>query len=264
MATIMGTDGNDSRWGTVVDDTIYGLSGDDFVYGYQGNDLLFGNQGNDVVYGNQGNDTLYGGKDNDLLYGEEGDDFLSGNLGDDVLYAGQGNDILFGGKGNDMLYGQQGDDILSGDFGNDYISGGGGSGEFDILTGDAQGNPTGDTGQDIFSLVTNVSTLPSGQRIADVGYFNDDLLNPGGGSRGFALITDFQLTDGDIIELDGYAAHYQLTNVFWGQSFGSADKVDTAIVYIGPEQDKFDVVGVLQDVSLSSAYLGTNSFTYLG
>lgn len=97
---------------------------------------------------------------------------------------------------------------------------------------------------------------------ADPGYLNDDILNPSG-SRGFALITDFQLGE-DIIELDGYAAHYQLTNVFWGQSFGSANQVDTAIVYIGPEQDKFDVVGVLQDVSLSSAYLQTNAFTYMG
>jgi Ca2+-binding RTX toxin-like protein len=263
MATIMGNDGNDWLQGSFDPDTIYGLSGDDVVLGDRGNDLLFGNQGNDVLYGNQGNDTVHGGKDNDVLYGEQGDDLLSGNLGDDLVYGGLGNDVIYGGKGNDVLYGEQGDDILSGDFGNDYINGGGGSGEFDILTGDALFDPVGDTGRDIFSLVTNLSVTSSGQRVADPGYLNDDILNPTG-SRGFALITDFQLTDGDIIELDGYAAHYQLTNVFWGQSFGSADKVDTAIVYIGPEQDKFDVVGVLQDVSLSSAYLGTNAFTYLG
>ena len=263
MATIMGTDNNDILWGGVDNDTIFGLSGDDVVLGDLGNDVLYGNQGNDLLYGHLGNDTLYGGKGNDVLSGDYGDDLLSGNLGHDVLYAEQGNDILFGGKGNDLLFGAEGDDFLSGDFGNDYISGGGGSGEFDILTGDALSDPTGDTGQDTFSLATNVFHRGTPVVKADPGYLNDDVLNPTD-SRGFALITDFQLADGDIIELDGYAAHYQLTNVFWGQSFGSADKVDTAIVYIGPEQDKFDVVGVLQDVSLSSAYLQTNAFTYLG
>ena len=263
MTMINGGEANDVLSGSLDDDTIFGNSGDDILLGQQGNDLMNGNQGNDILYGGKGNDILYGGKGNDLLFGEEGDDWLFGNLDDDLLFGNQGNDVLYGGKGNDALFGEQGDDFLSGDYGNDYLNGGGGSYEFDILTGDAAGDPIGDTGQDIFSLATNIFTLPSGQRVADPGYLNDDILNPNG-SRGFALITDFQLTDGDIVELDGYAAHYQLTNVFWGQSFGSADKVDTAIVYIGPEQDKFDVVGVLQDVSLSSAYLQTNAFTYLG
>ncbi|OKH33950.1 hypothetical protein NIES2119_21915 [[Phormidium ambiguum] IAM M-71] len=262
MTSIIGNEGNDVLWGTFDNDTIFGASGDDALLGQHGDDLLYGNQGNDVMYGYLGNDLLHGGKGNDLLFGEEGDDLMFGNLDDDLLYASVGNDTLYGGKGNDALFGEQGDDVLSGDYGNDYINGGGGSGEFDILTGDALHDSTGDLGQDIFSLATNVFTLPSGQRIADPGYLNDDVLNPSN-SRGFALITDFQLGE-DIVELDGYAAHYQLTNVFWGQSFGSADKVDTAIVYIGPEQDKFDVVGVLQDVSLSSAYLQTNAFTYLG
>lgn len=260
---IIGGEGNDVLWGTFDDDTIWGGSGDDALIGQQGNDLLYGNQGNDIMYGYLGNDSLHGGKGDDLLFGEEGDDLLFGNLDNDVLYGYLGNDTLYGGKGNDALFGEQGDDRLSGDYGNDYLYGGGASGEFDILTGDALYDATGDIGQDIFSLATNVVEFGFGQRIADPGYLNDDILNPSG-SRGFALITDFQLTDGDKVELDGYAAHYQLTNVFWGQSFGSADKIDTAIVYIGPEQDKFDVVGVLQDVSLSSAYLYTNAFTYLG
>lgn len=263
MATIMGTDGNDVLWGALEDDTIFGLSGNDAVLGDGGNDVLYGNQGQDMLYGHLGNDILYGGKDNDMLSGDLGDDLLSGNLGVDVLYGEQGNDTLFGGKGNDLLFGGEGDDILSGDFGDDYINGGGGSGEFDILTGDALFDPAGDIGQDTFSLATNVFHRGTPQVTADPGYLNDDVLNPIG-SRGFAEIADFQLTDGDKIELDGFAAHYQLTNVFWGQSFGSADKVDTAIVYIGPEQDKFDVVGVLRDVSLSSASLQTDAFIYLG
>jgi Ca2+-binding RTX toxin-like protein len=262
METIMGTDAAETIEGNVGNNFIVGLSGDDLLSGKQGIDVLSGNKGNDSLYGNEGTDLLLGGKNEDILYGNEDTDVLFGNAGDDSLYGNQGNDSLFGGKDQDVLYGQEGDDLLVGEYGNDYLNGGGGSGEFDILTGDAA-DAVGDTGQDTFSLVTNISILASGQRVADPGYLNDDILNSSN-SRGFAEITDFQLTDGDKIELDGFAAHYQLVDVFWGQSFGSADKVDTAIVYTGPEQDKFDVVGVLRDVSLSSASLQTDTFTYLG
>jgi Ca2+-binding RTX toxin-like protein len=262
METIMGTDAAETIEGNVGNNFIVGLSGDDLLSGKQGIDLLSGNKGNDSLYGNEGTDLLLGGKNEDILYGNEDTDVLFGNAGDDSLYGNQGNDSLFGGKDQDVLYGQEGDDLLVGEYGNDFLNGGGGSGEFDILTGDAA-DAVGDTGQDTFSLVTNISILASGQRVADPGYLNDDVLNSSN-SRGFAEITDFQLTDGDKIELDGFAAHYKLVDVFWGQSFGSADKVDTAIVYTGPEQDKFDVVGVLRDVSLSSASLQTDTFTYLG
>ncbi|HEY9663080.1 MAG TPA: hypothetical protein V6C65_31940, partial [Allocoleopsis sp.] len=59
------------------------------------------------------------------------------------------------------------------------------------------------------------------------------------------------------------AAHYELKPISWGQSFGNAGIADTAIVYVGANQDQYDVVGVLQDVSLTSAQLQIpTTFTY--
>ena len=81
MATIYGTQGNDSLPGTLEDDTISGLSGNDTLVGLAGNDLLTADQQSltgstagvnymvnpgirpdeDVVIGGSGNDTLVGG-----------------------------------------------------------------------------------------------------------------------------------------------------------------------------------------------------------
>jgi Ca2+-binding RTX toxin-like protein len=184
--------------------------------------------------GTSGNNNYTGGGSADILYGYGGDDTLNGGNGNDKLYGGDGNDKLYGGKGHDWLYGGAGSDFLDGGEGNDFLRGGGatlGVGELDTLTGGK--------GADTFSLVDD---------FGNPGYANDDI-------NGFALIKDFNMAHGDKIQLDGFASHYQLTSVFWGQSFGSSSLQDTAIMYIGPEQDKFDVVGVLQDVSLSSSYL---------
>src|SRR4051812_7304787 len=49
MATITGTDGNNTLRGASADDTLYGLAG---------NDSLTGSGGADALYGGTGNDTL--------------------------------------------------------------------------------------------------------------------------------------------------------------------------------------------------------------
>jgi hypothetical protein len=177
--------------------------------------------------------------------GTSGNNILNGTDANDSIYGYAGHDKLFGGKGSDKLFGGDGDDYLNG--------GGSTRGELDELTGGA--------GKDTFSLVTNLQTI-GGKPVADPGYLNDDVLNTKD-SSGFAVITDFKLGE-DKIELDGYAAHYQIVPVSWGQTFGSADKTDYAIIWQGPEQDKSDVVAVLQDVSepLNDAYLRTSSFKY--
>ena len=187
-----------------------------------------------TYHGTFGNDSITGGHQADLLYGYGGHDTLKGGDNHDKLFGGEGNDKLFGQNGNDSLYGGAGADNLDGGQGNDFLKGGGGTigvGELDTLTGGH--------GADTFSLV---------DEFGNPAYATDDI-------NGFALITDFNMGHGDKIQLDGFASHYQLVSVFWGQSFGSATMQDTAIVYIGAEQDKFDVVGVLQDVSLSNASL---------
>jgi len=108
LATIVGTDQND---------TIMGTEGDDVIVALKGNDTVFGLGGDDTICGNQGNDTINGGKGDDHLRGGNGNDTISGN---------RGNDTLRGRKGNDSLHGGRGDDSIRGDEGNDTCSGGNG------------------------------------------------------------------------------------------------------------------------------------------
>ncbi len=172
--------------------------------------------------------------------------------------------IANGTKFNDILNGSIGDDILDGKAGNDriraYSSAAGYNRQYDELTGGA--------GADTFVLTDEHGS---------VGYTNDDYLTTSGStlnptlhSTGFALIKDFQPAlvgaKKDTIELDGFAQHYKLMNVWWGQKFGKADNAkcqDVALVYVGAEQDKQDVVAVLQDLSpqlIQNLKSGTGDF----
>lgn len=277
--TLYGYGGHDTLKGGDNHDQLFGGEGNDNLFGENGNDSLDGGIGADTLYGGKGKDQLFGGFDDDNLFGGDGDDFLDGGYGFDTIDGGagidtvtydfyyggidanletglvgfpsnttltdklinienvigsRGNDIITGNASHNILKGNFGNDKLDGAKGNDFLQGGGGTigvGELDTLTGGH--------GADTFSLV---------DEFGNPAYATDDI-------NGFALITDFNMAQGDQIQLDGFASHYQLVSVFWGQSFGSATTQDTAIVYIGAEQDKFDVVGVLQDVSLSNASL---------
>ena len=82
-ATIVGTNGNDTRKGT---------SGKDVIVGLGGNDQLSGLAGNDLICGGAGKDTLKGGKGNDTLLGQKGNDTLKGGPGKDKLKGGAGKD----------------------------------------------------------------------------------------------------------------------------------------------------------------------------
>ncbi len=185
-----------------------------------------GTPNNDTLKGTEQADVITGFAGNDTIFGKGGNDYLFGNQGDDKLFGGKGNDFLYGNEGNDKLFGEKGDDFLQG-------YGGVGISEYDELTGGA--------GKDTFSMV---------DQFGNPAYLNDDYLD-GSSPTGFANITDFKLGE-DKIQLDGFHTHYRLISVFWGQEFGNADTdqtFDAALVYIGAEQDKQDVVAVLQDVS---------------
>jgi Ca2+-binding RTX toxin-like protein len=83
VATIVGTDGND---------TLSGTPGPDVIVGLGGGDSLEGRDGNDVICGGDGNDKLIGGRGKDHLLGEKGNDRLAGGKGGDVCKGGKGND----------------------------------------------------------------------------------------------------------------------------------------------------------------------------
>ena len=103
LATILGTEGNDTILGTAGPDVIHGLEGNDTIDGLGSNDVLCGGTGNDVIKGGAGRDTLLGGPDKDRLYGGGGPDCLRGEAGDDRLNGGGARDVCDGGehkKGN--------------------------------------------------------------------------------------------------------------------------------------------------------------------
>ncbi len=199
---------------TLGNDEIHGLGGYDIIYGRGGSDRLYGDSGNDNIYGGDGSnggqnfnndDTLDGGIDHDNLYGENGNDYL---------YGGTGYDYLNGGTGNDKLYGEAGNDILIGGSGNDYLNGFSNGTEFDTLTGDA-----------------NADKFVLGAQ----GHYNFYT------GAGFALITDFNSSEGDKIALFETLDKYTLEPGNFG--YGNPNVQDTKI-WFGNDQ-----IGVLQDIT---------------
>lgn len=207
-----------------------------------------------IFTGDEKDNTINGGIENDTILGLGGDDLLNGDAGNDSMEGGLGNDKLLGGPGDDALSGGDNNDILKA-YGGAFEQGS--PREFDKLTG---GN-----GSDLFDL-RDATGNPA--------YLNDDVLNEST-SKGFALITDFQpdlnAGKGDKIQLQGDPAEYRLLPVSWGQKFGAENTdsiTDVALVYIGKEQDKQDVVAVLQDfnaqaISNSDGFLkNPNAFVF--
>ena len=190
-ATITGTNGDDTKVGTVLrdgvqlgggNDTFDGLGGDDIICGGPGKDRLAGGDGNDRVYGEGGKDYFIEGAGNDRIIGGGGRDYLSyftmssgirvsngntidGAAGHDVTdvetiegtaYA----DRMRGGSGDDDLRGLTGKDSLNGGPGNDFLTATGG-----VMRGgpgndfvDASGTVTAYLGGDI-----NGSTIGPGR-----------------------------------------------------------------------------------------------------
>jgi Ca2+-binding RTX toxin-like protein len=168
LATILGTNGNDTLNGGAADDVILGLDGADSV---------LGGDGNDTLYGGAGSDTLLGGLGGDYLQGDIGADFLFGGTGNDVYVvdsddavseaAGEGSDTIYASGSHTLiafseiefllaqntsstigvnLVGNNYANTISASAGNDSLTGGDGN---DTLYGQA-GNDTlrGDNGSD--------------------------------------------------------------------------------------------------------------------
>lgn len=190
MATMRGSNGNDSLTGSsgadgiegrLGDDALFGMDGNDTIHGGQGHDRIDGGAGDDRLMGGVGNDTLIGGAGNDTLQGGSGGNELSGGAGNDWLhgddgagryFGGTGDDTILGGSGNDSLFGEDGNDSLRGQGGHDFVDGGSGN---DTLRGGGGGDTlSGGLGNDV---------LYGGSRgdLLDGGAGNDALYGRSGG-----------------------------------------------------------------------------------
>ncbi|MEA5538204.1 calcium-binding protein [Limnoraphis robusta Tam1] len=152
----------------------------------------------DELRGTEGDDLLEGTSRSDLIYGEDGNDILRGLQGSDFLDGGNGNDLVYGGRGDDQLEGGNGSDLLLGGRGNDRLFGG----EFDSFGSPFPPESTPDSQQ--------IDILLGGQD-ADTFVLStfgaaDEALEPYLGD-GFALIGDFNRSQGDKIDLLGLAAN---------------------------------------------------------
>ena len=162
--SLQGGGGGDTMLGGAGNDSLTDTAGSNYIRGEDGNDVVKGGSGFDDINGNAGNDTANGNVGNDWVVGGKDDDLLNGDDGDDIVYGNMGNDWCDGGAGADVVRGGQGDDHMFGQAGNDWMSGDLGS---DTMTGG--------TGADTFH--------------SSVG-------------AGIDEITDFNLAEGDRIQLD--------------------------------------------------------------
>ncbi|MEQ1721020.1 MAG: calcium-binding protein, partial [Nitrosomonas sp.] len=184
--------GIDNLIGSKFNDKLTGDSDDNVIQGGAGNDTIRGWSGADAMLGGIGNDTYYVENAGDVVTEKfnAGTDLVSSNLSytlglhlenltltgpNAIDGVGNGlNNKLIGNAANNSLSGNAGSDILSAGNGDDYLNGGSGK---DTLTGGA--------GKDTFFI---------------------------GSKDAFDTITDFNVTGGDIIELDDDV----FTSLGWG------------------------------------------------
>jgi Ca2+-binding RTX toxin-like protein len=169
---LVGTAGNDTLRGLLMDDTLLGYGDDDALSGGAGNDRLDGGDGNDILQGDAGDDVSLGGNGDDTLSDTDspaGSNQLAGGAGNDRLSAhSSGANLLDGGDGDDRLEAGSGTDTLLGGEGNDVLV-------VRSVYGDASGviSLSGGTGADTFVLDVPRKSLT----ITDFSAAGGDLLD---------------------------------------------------------------------------------------
>ncbi|NJN86303.1 MAG: calcium-binding protein [Leptolyngbyaceae cyanobacterium SL_7_1] len=224
---ITGTSKNDIMYGGFDEDQFIGNEGDDFVFASWGDDLVFGEEGNDQLWGGRGDDEIYGGEGDDTIIEnlDINDNFTSG--GDDYLDGGAGNDGIAAGEGADRLFGREGNDVLVGGLGNDQLDGGEGD---DILIGiDFGSEPSPNNEQEVDFLTGGSGADQFWLGDGTYVYYNDFDSNQGSlNNEDYAYISDFNVGEGDVIQLNGTQSDYSLIT---GTLFG----VEITSIYYAPE-----------------------------
>jgi Ca2+-binding RTX toxin-like protein len=200
--------------GSNSDDTLTGGSVADTLFGGDGKDILTGNGGTDTLHGDNGDDTLLGGAGNDSLDGDAGDDSLDGGSLDDTLIGRAGNDTLLGGSNKDTLDGGSDKDTLFGDTEDDSLLGG--TGDDSLLGGGEDDTLIGGDGND---------TLTGGGGVDRFVYNNSN--------EGVDSITDFTITDGDVIVLSsgGFGGLTTIGGTLDSSLFSATENSTAKIIY---------------------------------
>lgn len=197
-----------------------------FIEGTEDNEVIEGTKGNDFIGANNGNDILIGGKGNDELDGGNGNDILIGGKGNDWLVGGNDNDLLRGGRGNDLIFGGTFDTFNPFPISPQSTSP---SKQIDILLGGH--------GADTFILSTFGPA--------------DGAVQPYLG-EGFAMIWDFNSSQGDKIKLLGSAVNnnYMFNNTSTDSTEITLDGDLIAVVLNAEINPNTDVNFVSQFVNL--------------
>jgi Ca2+-binding RTX toxin-like protein len=273
--TLYGGAGNDNLNGGAGYDILYGDAGNDILNGGADHfgqlDKLYGGEGHDTLYaeGWHGGDILEGGAGDDIYvidvqengfdpaeptlieafnggidtvissatwtlgnnfenlaltgttaidgFGNQLNNHLTGNSAANYLASEEGDDFLYGEDGDDKLYGGGGNDTLYGGSGNDRLDGYATSGTGSVSTYDSL---SGGTGADTFVLG---------------GWWGVSYQG-----TGFAVITDFNYSEGDKFQIKGSSDQYSLKSE--DLSYGSSS-LDTGIYYGS------DLIGIVQDTT---------------
>ena len=235
---------------------------------------ISGTDADETLVGSNKADVIDGGAGDDIINSGNGDDVVAGGEGDDQLHGGAGDDELDGGTGADQLVGGAGDDILTGGAGEDFLNGGGGSDTFRFYFGVSEGS--GQTVA--FPGFGSSTSVTQGTFSSTVSGWLDDLVDAGAGedlnndgvidtavnanNSGSGVDTSPPTIEG----FDGFSDPQTITvtqgpnardESYWGSAtidggepaITAADGNDTLAQFhdAGPNQDSIEMYGITRD-----------------